>query len=484
MLHSSLTKRTLRATTVSAMCATLLTTAVMAASPKLQTIDVTPGAKTISVGQTQSFTATGTFSDGSRQVLTAAMSDVTGGHWSTCALLTSRGVECWGRNDSGQLGDGKSGDSNNLLVPGPPVKGISTATAVTFGGSNACALLAGGTVRCWGSNYHGALGNGTTVGISSTPVSVKGITTATAVGAGWQHACALLASGEVRCWGYNKYGQLGSGSYADSSVPVPVAGISTAKALGLGNHHGCAVLDSGVVQCWGMNNDGQLGNGIAGNSDRPVTVAGITNATAVAAGAYNSCALLADGAVRCWGSGQGGELGNGSFANSYTPVPVTGISTAVAITGGGNADIGWQGHYCVILRNGNVQCWGWNIWGQLGNGTTANSNVPVTVPGIVSPTKLAAGAGHTCALFSGGVMKCWGRDNCGQLGNGTWTASDVPTPVPAKVVGTPGVLWKSSNTAKATITDHGLATGRAAGNTTITATTAGSINDNAVLTVK
>jgi alpha-tubulin suppressor-like RCC1 family protein len=102
----------------------------------------------------------------------------------------------------------------------------------------------------------------------------------------------------------------------------------------------------------------------------------------------------------------------------------------------------------------------------------------------VSPTKLAAGAGHTCALFSGGVMKCWGRDNCGQLGNGTWTASDVPTPVPAKVVGTPGVLWKSSNTAKATITDHGLATGRAAGNTTITATTAGSINDNAVLTVK
>ncbi len=481
MFHSNRTTRSFHASVTTVLCAALVTTGAMAANITLQTIDVTPTAKTISVGQKQSFTATGTFSDGSKQALTSAMTNVAGGHWSTCALLTSRGVECWGRNNAGQLGDGNTVD---LLVPGAPVTGISTATAVAFGGSNACALLAGGAVQCWGSNLHGALGNGSKVAISSTPVIVKGVGTATALDAGWQHGCALLAGGAVECWGYNAYGQVGNGSNTDSYIPVQVSGITSAKALGLGEHHSCAVLASGVVQCWGMNNDGQLGDGTATDSNTPVTVAGITNATAVAAGAFNSCALLAGGTVNCWGSGAGGELGNGSNGISHTPVPVTGISTAVAITGGGNADIGWQGHYCALLRSGRVQCWGWNEWGQLGNGTTTNSNIPVTVPGIYAPTKLAAGAGHTCALFSGGVMKCWGRNNCGQLGNGTWTASDVPTPVPAIVLGTPGVVWRSSNLTKATISDHGVATGRAVGNTTITATTAGFINDNAVLTVK
>jgi alpha-tubulin suppressor-like RCC1 family protein len=482
MFHCNRTTWTWRASVTTVLCGALFATGAMAANVKLQTIDVTPAAKTITVGQQLSFTATGTFSDGSKQALGPAMSDVAGGHWSTCALLTSRGVQCWGRNNEGQLGDGNTVD---LHTPGASVKGISTATAVTFGGSNACALLAGGTVQCWGSNLDGALGNGATVSHSTTPVIVKGIGTAIAVGAGWQHACALLASGAVECWGLNNYGQVGNGSNTNSSIPVPVTGINTATALHLGDHHSCAVLASGAVQCWGLNNYGQLGNGTTTNSNTPVTVSGITNATAVTAGSFNSCALLASGAVQCWGYGGNGELGNGTnVVVSTTPVYVTGISTAVAITGGGNADIGLASHYCADLNNGSVQCWGWNEWGDLGNGTTNNSNIPVTVPGIHAPTRLAAGAGHTCALFSGGVMKCWGRNNCGQLGNGQALGSDVPTPVPVMVLGTPGVVWKSSNAAKATITDHGVATGRAAGNTTITATTAGFINDNATLTVK
>ena len=155
MFHTNPTTRTLHASVTIVLCAGLLATGAMAANVTLQTIDVTPAAKTISVGQSQIFTATGTFSDGSKQVLTSAMTDVSGGHWSTCALLSSHGVECWGRNNAGQLGDGNSGDSSNLLIPGPPVSGISTAKAVAFGGSNACALLARGAVQCWGSNLHG-----------------------------------------------------------------------------------------------------------------------------------------------------------------------------------------------------------------------------------------------------------------------------------------------------------------------------------------
>jgi len=140
MIEPSSTMRTLTAGIASGMCAALLATGVVAASPKLQTIDVTPAATTIAVGKTQAFTATGTFSDASKQALTAAMSNVAGGHWSTCALLTSHGVECWGRNNAGQLGVGNTVD---LLVPGPSVKGISTATGRAVGNTTITATTAG-----------------------------------------------------------------------------------------------------------------------------------------------------------------------------------------------------------------------------------------------------------------------------------------------------------------------------------------------------
>ncbi len=139
-------------------------------------------------------------------------------------------------------------------------------------------------------------------------------------------------------------------------------------------------------------------------------------------------------------------------------------------------------HACAVLREGSVKCRGYNLYGQLGNGNTRNSNSPVLVRGIRTPNALAAGSYHTCALLAAGSMGCWGLNNYGQLGNRRQTSNANPAPI--TVVGTPGIQWISSDPSKATITDRGVATGRAAGNTTITATTAGLINDNAVLTVK
>jgi alpha-tubulin suppressor-like RCC1 family protein len=471
MFHSNRTTGALRGSVTAILCAAVLSTAAIAAGPRLQTIDVTPAATTISVGQKQAFTATGTFSNGSKHVLGPALSDIAPGQAGTCILLTSGGVECWGVNSSGQLGDGNTADS---LIP-RQVKGISTATAVALAkdGTHGCALLGSGMIKCWGDNTYGELGDGTNTS-STVPVSVAGINTATALALGQNFSCALLAGGAIQCWGWGYDGELGDGSTRVSNIPVSVAGISTGVAITAGSNHVCAALVSGSVQCWGGNYLGALGNGTTTSSFSPVTVIGINSATAVAAGYQFSCALLASGAVQCWGWDLYGQLGNGSFVRELTtPVSVTGINTANALTAGFE-------FACAVLRSGSANCWGYNGTGQLGDGTQTNSNIPVSVRAINSPTRLLAGMQHTCALFSGGKMQCWGFGDDGELGNRHPTRSSLPV----NVVGTPGVVWTSSDPSKATIGAYGVARGHAVGNTTITATTPGLINDNAVLTVK
>ena len=451
----------------------MVTGLAVGAPPTLESVTVTPAARSLSVGQKQRYTATGMFSDGSTQELGAAIHSIAAGYEHTCVLLTSVGVDCWGINEMGQRGDGTTDDS---LIP-RPVKWITTATGLALGLEHTCALLASGAVQCWGRNDFGELGNGTR-SHATRPVRVMGITSSTQVASGWYYSCALLASGSVRCWGHNVEGMLGDGTYSGSVIPVKVVGISSAVGLAAGDEHTCAVLASGVVRCWGRNDAGQLGDGTTTNSNVPVTAKGINNATAVVAGSLFSCALLAGGSVQCWGTNSSGVLGIGSNKGSSTvPVSVTGISTAVSITAG------YQ-HACALLSSGSVQCWGSNYYGEIGNGSTSvwGAGTPVTAVVADEPVKLAAGSFYTCALLSDGAMRCWGKNDSGQLGDQRMT--DDPNPLPVAVVGTPGVVWQSSDPTKATITMRGMAAGVSRGNTTITATTSGFINDNAVLTVQ
>lgn len=458
-------------------CATLAAASALADSSTLESIVVTPAAKTISVGAKQAFTATGTFSNGSKHVLGPAVRNIAAGCFNSCVLLASGRVQCWGDNSRGGLGDGTRIDS---LAP-RLVKGITTATAVAYSKhyhwGHGCALLAGGAVRCWGSNSSGQLGNGVVASPwdAVTPVAVSGMVDATAIAAGGQHSCAVLANGAVQCWGDNESGQLGNGANGFSGVPVSVAGISTARTTTAGESHSCALLSNGAVECWGANGFGQLGNGTRTDSSTPVLVRGVGTAVAIEAGLESTCALLSGGAVQCWGWNVAGQLGNGSSAyDSPTPVTVTGIGTAVAIAAGGF-------HHCAVLANGATRCWGFNSAGNLGDGTTIGSNTPVRVHEFNSPTRLMAGGyEHTCALLVDGMVRCWGMGSDGQLG----TRRRADTTIPVNVVGTPGVVWQSSDPSKATVSFRGVAIGRAAGNTTVTATTAGFVNDNASLTVQ
>src|SRR5205823_9487709 len=249
-------------------------------------------------------------------------------------------------------------------------------TAVTGGGFHTCALLQDGTVRCWGQNDYGQLGNGTVSSAqvpNPTPVEVIGITTATAVTAGGYHACALLQNGTVRCWGQNDYGQLGDGAVITpqtrpptprpSPNPVEVSGITTAVAIKAGIFHTCALLRDGTMQCWGWNDYFQLGEPAAVNaSSTPVTVSGITPA-ALAPGAEHTCVLLRDATVDCWGDNNYGQNGNRSERGIFAPptAAVTGITTATAVTSGAE-------HSCALLTGGTVQCWGRGAGGRLGDG--------------------------------------------------------------------------------------------------------------------
>ena len=314
-------------------------------------------------------------------------------------------------------------------------------TAISAGANHTCARLTDGTVQCWGRNTYGELGNGSNTN-SNVPVSVTGLTGAIAIAAGAAHTCALLSGGTVQCWGVNPYGELGNGTTTNSKVPVSVTGLTGAIAITAGADHTCALLTGGTVQCWGWNLNGQLGNGTDTGPQTcfgqacsivPVPVSGLTGVIAITAGNYHTCALISGGTVKCWGESYPyGQLGNGTTTDSTVPVSVTGLTGAIAITAGLN-------HTCALLTGGTVQCWGWNYYGQLGNGTDtgpqtclggqACSSVPVPVSGLTGAIAISAGASHTCALISGGTVQCWGGNGLGQLGNGTPINSKVPVSV-------------------------------------------------------
>jgi len=398
----------------------------------LSSLDVTPADSTINVSQTQPFTVTGHYSDGSTRPLSLGSHIATGGYH-TCAVVYDGTVLCWGDNRYGQLGNVTNANDPFSTVVG--VIGITSATAIAAGADRTCAVLSDGSVKCWGLNEYGTLGNGTYGGpdcggaCSITPVTVSGISTATAIAVGRFHTCALLSDGTVKCWGDNFYGQLGNGVHTDSYTPVSVSGISTATAVAAGDGYTCVVLSNGTVNCWGYNRHGQLGDGKSGtsdinNSDTPVPVIGITTATAVAAEGEHTCALLSDGTVKCWGDNEAGGLGDGTTVSNSKPVSVSGISTAIAVDAG-------LYHTCAQLSDGTVQCWGFNFYGQLGNGHIADSNIPVPVRDMSTAAAIAAGGNDTCAVLSDGRVQCWGENDTGALGDG----SDFNQGQPVSVIG-------------------------------------------------
>jgi hypothetical protein len=328
-----------------------------------------------------------------------------------------------GRGAAGVSGSGGSAPQ------GTPLTGV---VAVSAGSYHACALLKSGSVYCWGVNGEGELGTGSTSTNSAMAVPVSGISTATAIAASFDYTCAALADGTVSCWGSNQTYELGSNIGTISPTPIAVPNLSGGATLIAARQGGaCAVVSGGLVQCWG----GGWGFGFAdgGTNEAPslaMTVANVSGVTAMSV-SIDSCVMMASGEVECWGE-------------SMDPTVLTGV-TASAISGN-----------CALVSGGSIQCWqnlnfaladagtlgagGFTslsaneydicaVQGATGSVTCMGTFGPEQVSGLTGASSVSVGTHFACVAMNDGTAQCWGDNQDGQLGNGMIQASAGPSAV-------------------------------------------------------
>jgi alpha-tubulin suppressor-like RCC1 family protein len=331
------------------------------------------------------------------------------------AVKTDGTVRAWGLNTNGQLGDGSTTQRNTPIAP----SGLTGIARVAAGKSHSLALRTDGTVRAFGLNTNGQLGDGSTTQRTS-PVAVSTLTGITRIATGASHSLALKSDGTVWAWGLNANGQLGDGTTTQRTAPVKLTTLSGITAIDAGDAFSLALKSDGTVWAWGLNSSGQLGDGTTTQRTKPVKLASLTGITALAAGSTHALALKSDGNVRAWGLNANGQLGDGSTTNRTAPITITGLTGITALTAG-------TSHSLALKNTGTVYAWGLNSDRQLGDGSTTQHLAPVALSTLfASPiTALSAGEKHSAALLADLSLRAWGSNANGQLGGSTPIRSTV-----------------------------------------------------------
>ncbi len=374
------------------------------------------------------------------------------GYASSCAIGADNQIHCWGRNDSGGLGDGTTASSSNPvnMISSGALRGKQILEMGT-GGSHSCALASDYQVYCWGDGTNGELGNGSTAG-SLVPVAIdmSGVLsgkTIRALSVGSASTCVIASDNNAYCWGEGTYGRLGNNDALNNDASSPVAvftgGVLSGKTInsistGVGRHT-CVIASDNNAYCWGENTFGALGNATTVDSNQPVAVdknGALSGKTIIeiSAGTQITCAIASDRLAYCWGYGGLGKLGNNGTTNYSVPVPVY-TSGSSSIDGKLIQSIssGFT-HVCVVASDGTAHCWGDGRQGQLGNNGSTASAYPraVDTSGVLSGKtikNIRVGDSHTCVIASDYKPYCWGIGENGRLGNGDTSNSAVPVTV-------------------------------------------------------
>ena len=307
------------------------------------------------------------------------------------------------------------------------------ATQIVLGYYHTCTIDSTDAFKCWGKNASGQLGDSTTTN-RNTPTTISlgsDSSSATMIALGYEHSCAIDSLNNLKCWGENDKGQIGDGSNTQRNEPKIISlglGSVYATEMALGYHHSCIIDSERRVSCWGSNDYGQLGDGTTDDVSTPKRITlgpNTSSAKEIAAGAYFSCVIDRLDKLYCWGRNNKGQLGDGTTTQRKTPVLIslgTGNVSPTAIALGGS-------HTCAINNLDQLLCWGWNGYGQLGDGTRTDRVIPTLISlgsGSIFATNVALGRYHTCALDNSETLLCWGHNNRGQVGDGT--KNDILTP--------------------------------------------------------
>lgn len=327
----------------------------------------------------------------------------------------------WGRNNNGQIGNGTNGVT---IYNTPQQIGADTNwSKISAGNSHCLATKTDGTLWAWGRNGDGQIGVGSTNALFNTPQQIGTENSWNKISAGDEFCLAIKNNGTLWAWGDNTYGQIGDNSVVDKTSPVQIGTDNNWVEISAGTDHSIALKSDGTIWVWGRNNLGQFGMAAPLTSSVPIQMGTDTNWSKIYAGREHSIGIKTNNTYWVWGGNTNGQFGNGGTVPSNTPTPITSFDSATFISKG-------HQHSCVIKTDGTIWSTGGNTSGQLGNGNNTQQVNPVQENSLSTNwILLESKVSHTTALKSDGSLYTWGANLYGQLGDGSTAAKNTPTSI-------------------------------------------------------